>query len=212
MKTIIKETIEYLDYIFEEEEDNQFMDAFSKLDALDPEHVMDMDEDDEMGIDDNADADEGEGIHPDDVDLLGDMDVGIEEKDIEEAMNKKKPKSPKEILAGRYKAKSRLYILSEGGKNESITPLMIAKFNERFEWDGNLGKFGKWRVRKDKMEYKKKNPTQKAIKAIKKKKKVLKKIKKKGSVQAKAARSAGKTALKLVGKNVDAQGNIVKNV
>ena len=88
---------------------------------------------------------------------------------------------------------------------------MIAKFNEKFEWDEKMGRFGKWRIRKNRTEYKKNNPLKDAVKKIKKKKKILKKIKKKGSVQAKMARSATRTARRLGGKDVDAQGNIVKD-
>jgi len=216
MKHIINETNEILDYIFEKDEgDDNSDEILAKLNDLDPEVVADMDHEDEIGLDDDSDVDDNnDNIHPDDVHMMADDDIE-DEKDIEEALtiDEASPiKSAKEILKDRYKRKARLFILSDEGKNKTITPLMIAKFNEKYEWDPKVGRFGRWRIRRDKMAYKKANPTQKAIKKIKKKKKILKRIKKRGNVQAKSARTAKKKAIRLGGKDVSATGKITKTV
>ena len=153
-------------------------------------------------------------IDPEDIDDVWDTDEDGEDEnyeDGEEITESTKNLSKKDLLKKQYKNKSRIFILNKlqgNEKNGKLSPLTVAMFKTSYEFNDNIGKFGKWVKRKNKGEFKKKNPLSKLVKGYKKKAKRMRKLLKKGNIQSKIARSSKRNAIKLGGKSVDLKGRI----
>lgn len=167
-----------------------------------------------IDIDDVNEKDQEEDDVSDlDIEDLMDLDNDGEAEN-EEDLNEK-VKSKYDILRDRFKRKSRKLILNKlsSDKNENsskITPATIALFHTNYIFNKSLGKFGKWVRRPNKLEFKRKNPTNILIKNYKNKAKKMRKLLKKGNVQDKIARSSRKMKIKLGNVDVDATGKITR--
>ena len=162
------------------------------------------DEDDEEV---NLDIDGDDDVDGDDIDgLLSDLTDEEDDKKKELKELKEKVKNAQEILKDRFKKGSRKLILDKMSGGKKVTPILLAQFKTNFEFDNKLGKFGKWVKRKNKGEFKQKNPLKKMVKTIKGKAKRMRKMMKKGNVLAKIEKGKRRSQAKVGDRTVKLQG------
>jgi hypothetical protein len=198
-------------------ESKELEDEIKKLSLDDYTHDdEDIDEDQSEEDDIDVDQSEEDDIDVDDIDSVMDLDDDGESENQEDYdLNEAKQKNVKELLQNRFKKKAREVILKnmqgiKDGEQGKIAPITVAMFHVNYEFNKDMGKFGKWLRRKNKSEFKKKNPISKLVKAYKGKAKRMRKLLKKGNVQAKIKRGSSKNAVKLGGRDVSATGKITK--
>lgn len=154
-----------------------------------------------------VEVDDDESVEDDDIEDVMDIDDDGEAENEEEL--EESTKSANDILTNRYKKKSRKLILDKMTKGAKVTPKVLAMFHTNFEFIKKMGRFGRWMRRKNKSEFKKKNPIAKLVKGMKKKAKLMRRKLKQGAFKKKQQIGSRKTQIKLGKRDVDAKGRVI---
>jgi len=179
--------------------------ALEDLEKMDDEEIADLD------VEGLTDKDEKE------LDKLTTESLELTEKSIFQ-------KKPKEILSDRLKRKSKFFIMSKMmGKQKKegeqpkkkinvrkINPRLIVLFNMIFEWRAKIGRFGRWMLRRNRVEYMKKHPIGKELVKLRKKKKRFRILKRRGDIRIKQKRAKRIAKQRLGGQGVDVLGRITR--